>query len=547
MKAFLLGFVFVFVSASASFASLQTVHVDSLMSALAQHTEPDIEQVDLLNSLAYGLYAIDIEKSLVYATEAAEKSDVLNYIEGKAEAIRLIGRYYLTLSDYTEAERYFNEAFLLFQETGDQQGLYRTLNNIGIVHYYRGDLSRSFDYYQRSLEIALGRGDNDGVSAAYNNLGLIHLQQENYEEALNSFNRALTLNVEANDIRGSASTLNNIGNLYLATGDHVKARENLERALLLSVEARTPALEGNSRNALSSLFLKTNQYTRALPYASEAYRLAMETGDADLIRRSAENLVVQKRKRNHLLAEKNQHIELMNGSLVQLNADKDRFMQILAHDLRSPFNALLGFSELLKENFDNYDKAAIHKMIHMIHGNLVSTYKLVEDLLLWANSQDGKLPFEPSPINLLERSQEIIEDQRDKAKAKGIEIKNHIEGDIALIADCNMIRTVLRNLLSNAIKYTGNGGAIDLSAMIAGEDVEIHVSDTGRGMDGVEISMLWDIKINHSTEGTAGEKGSGLGLLICREFVEKHGCKIWVKSIPHKGTTFIFTMPLYKA
>ncbi len=227
-----------------------------------------------------------------------------------------------------------------------------------------------------------------------------------------------------------------------------------------------------------------------------------------------------------------------------LVTDKDRFISILAHDLKSPFSSILGFLEILSENIHDYDIDEIEKMIHIIHDASKKTYNLLEDVLMWTRAQSGKLPFEPEELNFTITCLDLIEIMNPNAIAKSIAL-NYISMDgINILADKNMLNTILRNLVANAIKFTQNGGKICISAERKEQNVTISVSDTGIGISPEKIPTLFDATQTQTTNGTANEKGSGIGLLLCKEFVEKHGGKIWVESVIGKGSNFLFTLPV---
>jgi len=237
----------------------------------------------------------------------------------------------------------------------------------------------------------------------------------------------------------------------------------------------------------------------------------------------------------------NKKLNISNEELKKLNTDKDRFMSILAHDLKSPFNALLGLSELLAKNINKYDSEKIESFVSNINKLAKNTYELLQDLLMWTQSQSGKINFEPKELVLKAFCTEVIEALKPVSNAKNITINLAAADDITLFADTDMLKTILRNLVSNAIKFTNIGGQIDILAEYNPENVTITVSDNGIG---IKPDKLFDAAQLHSTVGTNNEKGTGLGLLLCKDFVEKHGGKIWVESEEGKGSNFKFTLPI---
>ncbi len=228
--------------------------------------------------------------------------------------------------------------------------------------------------------------------------------------------------------------------------------------------------------------------------------------------------------------------------LKKLNADKDRFMQILAHDLKNPLNNLQVSSELLLQNFKEYDDEKIFKFLNLIHQTTQTTSNLLEELLLWSKSQSGKLPFNPQKTILSDECEQVLSEMKAFASNKGIEI-TCMNTQCNIIADVNMLKTILRNLISNAIKFTNNGGKIVVSAIMDGNWVEISVSDNGVGISKENQQKLWDFANPFTSEGTAKERGTGLGLILCKEFTERHGGKIWVESEESKGSTFFVQIP----
>ena len=231
--------------------------------------------------------------------------------------------------------------------------------------------------------------------------------------------------------------------------------------------------------------------------------------------------------------------------LIELNATKDKLFSIIAHDLRTPFSSILGFSELLIEDAKDFDELETEEYLKLINTTAKSTLVLLDNLLNWAKSQTGTLIYKPKKIVLSSIIEETVKNSNATAKIKNISI-NQIQTDkIAVNADENMLKTILRNLISNAIKFTKPEGCITISAIPKHTYVEISVSDNGVGINNKTLKKLFDISENTTSKGTKKEKGSGLGLILCKEFVEKHKGDIWVESKIGKGSVFKFTLPLY--
>ncbi|MDY0105022.1 MAG: HAMP domain-containing sensor histidine kinase [Lentimicrobium sp.] len=233
-----------------------------------------------------------------------------------------------------------------------------------------------------------------------------------------------------------------------------------------------------------------------------------------------------------------------NEELLKANQDKDKFLKILAHDLKNPMFAISGFSDLLIKNFRKYDESTIEKQLGIINTTTKKTYDLLEELLLWTRSQSGKIPFEPRTVQLKKVCDDVLSLLNESAATKQIEIIPEIDAGLELHADVDMLRTILRNLISNAIKFTHENGQIILRAEQQDTDMIITVSDNGIGMSQEVVSRLWQIAELYTSPGTKGEKGTGLGLMLCKEFVEKHNGRIWVESEVGKGSDFKIALPV---
>ncbi len=232
-----------------------------------------------------------------------------------------------------------------------------------------------------------------------------------------------------------------------------------------------------------------------------------------------------------------------NLRLQELNGTKDRLFSIIAHDLRNPFHIIIGFSRILN-NADNTNNAKHKETINTIYSTAQNSAVLLENLLNWATLQTGELSLRPEKILLSEDIFEIFDLNKSFAKAKDISLHYLPTNEIELYTDRNILKTVLRNLISNAIKFTHVGGNVNMLTTANQDHVEISIIDNGVGMNEGTIQKLFNISTNATSTGTANEKGSGLGLVLCKEFVEKLDGHIWVESEEGKGSNFKFTLPL---
>ena len=243
-----------------------------------------------------------------------------------------------------------------------------------------------------------------------------------------------------------------------------------------------------------------------------------------------------------------QYLKDSKMKLDKSNKTKDRFLSIIAHDLKNPIGTMQGFSELLYQNFDKNDSQTNKEFIGHIYNTTQNTYKLLENLLLWSNTQNENFTYKPEKENLYLLTNETVELLSQSAISKSISISIVISTNIYVFADRNMLLTIIRNLVSNAIKFTPKGGQITINAKAITDKnkidlVEISVKDDGLGIEPAIQSKLFNLAENTLSKGTENETGTGLGLVLCNEFVKKHGGEIWVKSESGIGSEFLFTIP----
>lgn len=260
---------------------------------------------------------------------------------------------------------------------------------------------------------------------------------------------------------------------------------------------------------------------------------------------------ITERKKHELLLEKaNEELESKvkerTAELEELNANKDKLFSVIAHDLKSPFTAILGYSDYLAQEIEDLSQEEVRTYAASINTSAVNIFKLLSNLLEWSILQSTGKKYHPENFNLSSLVDENLLLFEIIAIDKNIKLYSGIKNDIILYADKNMTESIIRNLISNALKFTHEKGTINITAEIKKEFAEICVCDNGIGMTEQEIEKLFKLSHDISREGTKNEKGTGLGLILCKEFVNKHGGKIWVESNKDRGSKFIFTLPLQK-
>lgn len=257
----------------------------------------------------------------------------------------------------------------------------------------------------------------------------------------------------------------------------------------------------------------------------------------------AQHLVINQQKQ--LLEENIAKVELSEKELKKMNAGKDKFFSIIAHDLKSPFSAILGFSEELMNNYDTYSDDDRKTMINILGKSAKSTFLLLENLLTWARSQSGRIVIEQEALTLKNLVNTSISAYYGAANRKNIQTECIIPNEITVWADCETLKITVSNLYSNAIKFSHPNGKISINTSIANNYCTLCIADEGIGMSTEIMNNLFTMEQNVKRQGTNKEKGTGLGLMLCYEFIRKNGGDIWVKSTEGKGSTFYISIPLY--
>jgi signal transduction histidine kinase len=248
-------------------------------------------------------------------------------------------------------------------------------------------------------------------------------------------------------------------------------------------------------------------------------------------------------KAKELLDKKNNELEIKNADLNRINATKDKFFHIIGHDLRSPIAQIIQIANLLEDKENKLSESNYENIIKALKKSSLAGYSLLNDLFNWAQTQTGEIVFSPVAVNIYRIVNENIHLFHENASFKEITVINRVSETYTAFADVNMLNTIVRNLLSNAIKFTFHGGMIEITDEIREDGIEISIKDNGIGILPEDLDKLFKIDAKLSVHGTEGEKGTGIGLILCKEFINYHKGDIWVKSEPGKGTVFTIYLP----
>jgi signal transduction histidine kinase len=426
-----------------------------------------------------------------------------------------------------------------------------------------GRFRESENYQSEAYEISSSLGDMGMMATIKTNLGKLYLQQKQYEKALKSFQESLVLAREINSLPAMQESYKNLSDYYTMRGEYKQALRlfKLQSAVTDSIMSREGLMQ------IKELELQFNaraleQEIELLKKDNEIQRLSRTRLQYGIILLVILILALSllfigyyqrnqyKKKTARLLEEKNEQLEKANRQLqesekhlMELNSTKDKFFSIIGHDLRNPLNALLGFSELISGNSKEYTTEEIRKYSKIINEAAKNIHLLIENLLEWSRSQSGKIDFNPLETAFAPIMLEIISIFEIQAEKKGIILESDIPEGLMVYADVNLLSTILRNLVNNAVKFTPKNGKVNLDAVQSEQGLRVTIRDTGVGMTKEQLDSLFSLAHGPSTPGTAEEKGTGLGLILCKEFVDKHKGTISAESEPGKGSTFTLVLP----
>jgi signal transduction histidine kinase len=505
-----------------------------------------------------------VQMALGHMAEAFENFDlIIEYDESSgnrratAEARFHRANLYSHQRSYTKALDNHKSALSYWRSVGDRHHEAKSLEHIGNVYGLMDNKERSLANHTAALEVRQAIQDKSGIASSYNTIGNMYLQQGNADRAVANLDLALTAGREAQDQEAIRTSYEHLSAAYEAAGDYKKALEYKDLFLAIN---EFIANEKNDRQLSETQFRYTlsQKETQITNLESEREQREKELVEQKKFRNVLLALVglafavailgiylyIVKRQANRALTAINETVRKQNEELQQLNATKDKFFSIISHDLKGPLNSLSSFSGLLINHTDSLSKEDIQMLAKDLDKSLKNLFALLENLLDWARSQTGVIEFKPEPVNLanlLNENKALLEGQ---AGTKRIAIQTNYSDNIPVLVHKNSVTTVIRNLVSNAIKFTPEGGTITLQAGIDKGFANVSIIDTGVGMSQEVIAKLFRIDTKHSTKGTANEKGTGLGLILCKEFIEKNGGTIGVTSEEGNGSVFYFTVPM---
>jgi len=497
----------------------------------------------------------NLNDAIYYYRKALALNTSIQNAEGMGVNYNGLGEIYKTINQPDSALLNYLKAKNLNKKTEFQAV---TLSNIaGIYMNYPDSVNKAIECLKESWAIFRRLGLYQHEAEFKQGIGIILYKQGKYKPAIEAFNESIELNDKFNrgfKIKTTSHSL--LSKVYEKIGDYQTSLKHMK----LFIQYSDSLAQNEKYNRISNLEKlyesekKENQIVRLqakqeltliqLRKNKQLKQLGITTALLLLLLLFFIGLkYLDKIKLNRILEGKNKVIEKSEKELRLLNASKNKFFSIIAHDLKNPLHTILGYSYLMHKDYERFKEDERRKFASDIYQSTNNIFRLLQNLLEWSRSQTGNLNFSPAVVEyqrILDNSLSVL---RSLADQKNIVIKTGNDPELKIFADPLMIETVLRNLINNAIKFTPEGGQIEVSAKEADGQILISVSDTGIGISQEETQNLFRLDSKVKRKGTNNEDGSGLGLILCHEFVNKHNGQIWVESTPGKGSEFIFNIP----
>ncbi len=535
----------------------------------------------------------DYPKSIDNYQKALKIHEENGHDKGIATSLINIAVIYEAQQNFPKATEYYKKALNIYEKMQDIAGMALIQGNLGILYGSQGNDAQALQYFQKALEMYEKLADKEGIARNLVNLGEIYKNENNFQKALDYYNKALKMNLELSDKRGLAIIYLNIGETFSKQKKFKDANEYFEKSLVASKELDYKEAMIYAYKNLSDGYTGLGEYKNALDYYSKYVKLKdsvfSEENERKISNLTASYLAEKQEKENEALREKNNlqmkyffvililifvififmylryrikqkslkliteknfqiehansELENLNHELSETNASKDKFFQIISHELMNPIRWMSNVAEMLPKRINSMSPQELKELADVLSQTTSQSNKLLENLLHWARLHTGRVDFSPQTINLLEIVNEILSLVEPQVNDKKQSVDVDIPESTVVFADRNMLGAILRNLIENAVKFTNLNGIITIKAETDAKRVNISIGDNGIGISANNLEKLFRIDIHHTTTGTAKEKGTGFGLILCKEYIEKHGGVIRVESEEGKGSKFIFAIP----
>lgn len=546
------------------------------------------------NNVASDYYDLgEFDEAYYYFTQSFRIAKLIDDSLRMTIALHNVGRVFKELGQYDRALAHLNLSMEMSRRIADTEGIPYSLDEIGDVMLRKGDYDSALTILLRSVDLTRKQKLLVLEPKTLAKLATVNLHSGNFRNALAYYDTTYSLHERMGNEFGIAEVELGRGLVYIQQGKYDEAMQSINRSLSLANHSNARTLEIRGYQTLSGLYELKKDYQRSLAYFKQYKQLEdslfsqdmqakllrdqirFETEDKDTeiaalnqerslkddtIKKQefVRNILVvvmalsvillatvyrsgrRRRQINTLLLQHQQEMETRSEELERLNQVKDKFFSIISHDLRSPVNALSGLLDLMDKGAVKPEELSSH--VHELKSRFTHTRTLLNNLLDWTLLQMDKLSLAPVRIDI----HKIVDENIQLLKSipnKQISLHNEVAPDTIGFADSNTVNLVIRNLITNAIKFTNDGGTVVIAAKDDDTQWVISVEDNGVGMKDDVLKILFDKTAPYTTRGTANEKGTGLGLILCKEFVEKNGGRIFVESEEGRGSKFSFTIP----
>ena len=531
----------------------------------------------------------DYETSVQYFLQSLKEAEQLGDTISLAGGLNNLGSIMYLQGHYEQALDYYQQSLNIKQLMGDSLAVAKTLNNIGNVYGDMDEHAQAVNYLERSLAIKRKYQEAGSLAYSLTNLGIAYKDLKQYDQALRYYQEALDIDTQLENQEGMLSTANNIAELYILLEEQDSALVYAQQAheLALAIDARERIMQNT--HTLAKIYRMKQDYRLAFQYMEEYAKLREEVYNEEKSQQIAElqtrydtekkeltierlqqekqlqDLEIQQARTQRFIylliillaavlgvagiyfyrlkARHNRLLSSQNVQLAQLNATKDKLFSVIAHDLKNPLSAFQSITETLHQHLPEMSQEEIKFFIAEIYQSSHQLNDLLHNLLQWASAQIGRTPYQPEAFSAQAMVEKNIRHLQSQASEKSIHLHSEVPDTAMLYADRKMIQTILRNLLSNAIKFTPEGGEVRCTAEPRGAQVVLSVHDTGVGIAEENLPLLFRIDANVQAIGRHQEKGTGIGLILCKELAEKNYSQIEVSSTPGQGSTFTLIVP----
>lgn len=531
---------------------ISALEIFSAASVLFENTGNTVKQAEsLLRIGRCQNFLGDNARAMETQFQALKLSQSISSLQLQSWAYMEIGLSCWSNKENPLALEYMNKSFELRKNAGDKKDLAAITGNLGNVYISLNDYSTALSYFEKCLSIFQELDNHEGMGRAYINMGICLWGLHKFDEALELVNESLSLFYDLDNKEVIIEAYSTLGSIYTDKKDFSKALEFFDKAINNAEQYKLKyklenLYEGKSRCAkMSGDYLTAYDYfvkyhdasNRRLMDASDVKTKYLNTmHEVDTLRNESEILSLKNSELNEL----NEELILKNSEIERVNNINTKLLSILAHDLKNPLWTIQQVAEMNLES--SLPAEDVNEIFSELKLSADTTLNMLNEVLQWGTSQTtDKKDADFIDIDFYNLVEKHREDYKLLLKSKNNSIKNLCSKELRFKADINMMRFIIRNLIMNANKFTAEG-IISINAFDKNEFIEIVVADTGIGMKPSQIERLFKWDTRQSTDGTSGEKGTGLGLLICNEFVQNHLGEMRVESQPGKGSSFYFTI-----